>query len=59
MNSRFADEISANLQRAEQSIHAAQKLASEGYDDIAVSRAYYAVFYASTALLLRGRIGVE
>jgi uncharacterized protein (UPF0332 family) len=52
MNSRFADEISAHLQRAEQSINAAQQLASGGYADFAVSRAYYAAFYASTALLL-------
>jgi uncharacterized protein (UPF0332 family) len=52
MNSRFADEISANIQRAEQSILAARQLASGSYADFAVSRAYYASFYASTALLL-------
>jgi uncharacterized protein (UPF0332 family) len=52
MNSAFADEVSAYLQRAEQSINAAQQLASAGYGDIAVSRAYHAAFYASTALLL-------
>jgi uncharacterized protein (UPF0332 family) len=52
MSSRFVDEIAANLQRAEQSIAAARILASGGYDDFAASRAYYAAFYASTAVLL-------
>jgi uncharacterized protein (UPF0332 family) len=48
----FADEIAANLERAEQSIQAAQQLAQEGYYDFAASRAYYAAFYAATAILL-------
>lgn len=52
MNSRFADEIAANLQRAEQSVQAARQLATGGYTDFAASRAYYAAFYAATALLL-------
>ena len=52
MSSQFADEIAANLQRAEQSIKAAQQLASGSYYDFAASRAYYAAFYASTAVLL-------
>jgi len=47
-----ADEIAANLERAEQSIQAAQQLASGGYYDFAASRAYYAAFYAATAILL-------
>jgi len=46
------DEIAANLERAAQSIQAARQLASGGYYDFAASRAYYAVFYAATALLL-------
>lgn len=46
------EEIVANLQRAEQSLRAAQELASRGYYDFAASRAYYAAFYAATALLL-------
>jgi uncharacterized protein (UPF0332 family) len=48
----FADEIAAHLERAEQSIQAAQQLAQEGYYDFAASRAYYAAFYAATAVLL-------
>ena len=46
-------EIQANLERAWQAIQAAEKLLSEGYSDFAASRAYYAAFYAATALLLK------
>jgi uncharacterized protein (UPF0332 family) len=46
------NEIAANLERAEQSIQAAKDLAEKGYHDFAASRAYYAAFYAATALLL-------
>ena len=52
MTDPFADEISANLERAEQSIRAAKQLALGGYSDFAASRAYYAAFYAATAILL-------
>jgi len=45
-------EISANLERAEQSLQAARDLAARGYHDFAASRAYYAAFYAATAVLL-------
>ena len=45
-------EIAANLERAEQSIQAAKDLASKGYHDFSASRAYYATFYAATAVLL-------
>ncbi len=46
-------EIHANLERAEQAIEAAVNLESDGYFDFAASRAYYAAFYAATALLLK------
>ena len=49
---KFSEEISANLVRSDNSIEAAQELANKGYWDFAASRAYYAVFYASVALLL-------
>ncbi len=39
-------------ERAEQSIQAAKDLAAKDYHDFAASRAYYAAFYAATALLL-------
>jgi uncharacterized protein (UPF0332 family) len=45
-------EITANLERAEQSIQAARDLAAKGYHDFAASRAYYAAFYGATAILL-------
>lgn len=52
MTSQFADEIEAHLERAEQSIQAARQLASSNFYDFAASRAYYAAFYAATAVLL-------
>ena len=52
MTSPYFDEISANFERAEQSIKAALQLVSGGYYDFAASRAYYAAFYAATAVLL-------
>jgi uncharacterized protein (UPF0332 family) len=48
----ITDEIAANLERAEQSIQAARQLSTAGYADFSASRAYYAVFYAASALLL-------
>lgn len=52
-NESYTFEIQANLERANKAIEAAGKLLSEGYFDFAASRAYYAVFYAATALLLK------
>ena len=52
MTSPHAEEIAANLERAEQSVQAARQLAAGGYYDFAASRAYYAAFYAATAILL-------
>lgn len=52
MTLEYAKEITANLQRAEQSIQAAKELADKNYHDFAASRAYYAAFYAATAVLL-------
>ena len=49
----YSVEIQANLQRAKQAVEAAKKLLSDGYYDFAASRAYYATFYAATALLLK------
>lgn len=57
MNPEYKEEITANLERAEQSIQAAKELTVKGYCDFASSRAYYAAFYAATAVLLNE--GVE
>lgn len=45
-------EVRANLDRAHESIEAAEKLLEAGHHDFAASRAYYAAFYAGTAGLL-------
>jgi uncharacterized protein (UPF0332 family) len=52
MTLKYSGEIVANLQRAEVSIQAAIELKAKGYYDFVASRAYYAAFYAATALLL-------
>lgn len=52
MRQKHAEEMAANLERAEASIEAAKELVAGGYYDFAASRAYYAAFYAATALLL-------
>ena len=52
MTAPYGPEIAANWDRAERSLQAAQDLAASGYYDIAASRAYYAAFYAATAVLL-------
>lgn len=45
-------EQAALLRKAETSLQAAQLLAAEGFYEIAVSRAYYTMFYVAQALLL-------
>jgi uncharacterized protein (UPF0332 family) len=45
-------EVEVLLQKARESLHAAELLRREGYLDFAASRGYYAMFYAAEALLL-------
>ncbi|MBT3190487.1 MAG: HEPN domain-containing protein [Anaerolineae bacterium] len=46
------NEIKANLERSKNALDAAMDLFEDEYFDFAVSRAYYAAFYAASALLL-------
>lgn len=49
-------EVEILVDKGKRSIGAAKKLLESGYFDFAVSRAYYAIFYLSEALLLeRGK----
>jgi len=59
MTREYEQEIAANLERAEQSIRAARELAAGGYYDFVASRAYYAAFYAATALLLGEQLEIS
>ncbi len=52
MTPAYEKEISANLERAQQSIQAAKELANDGFYDFSASRTYYSAFYAATAALL-------
>ena len=45
-------EIAANLERGDDSMQVAKNLLEQEHYDIAASRAYYAAFYAASALLL-------
>jgi uncharacterized protein (UPF0332 family) len=49
---KYAKEISANMERAIKSLEAAKTMIASGFYDFAASRAYYASFYAATAILL-------
>jgi uncharacterized protein (UPF0332 family) len=48
----YEDEISSNLERADINLQIAKELLDKGYYDVSASRAYYAAFYAASALLL-------
>jgi uncharacterized protein (UPF0332 family) len=49
---RYEEEISANLERADTNLQVARELLDKEYYDVSASRAYYAAFYAASALLL-------
>jgi uncharacterized protein (UPF0332 family) len=48
----YGEEISSNLERADTNLQVARELLDKGYYDVSASRAYYAAFYAASALLL-------
>lgn len=48
----YESEIASNLERAESNLEVARHLLEGGYYDVSASRAYYAAFYAASALLL-------
>ena len=48
----YSKEISSNLERAETNLQVARELLAKEYFDVSASRAYYAAFYAASALLL-------
>ena len=52
MIKKFHKEIKSYLDRADESIEAAKELLQNNHFDFSASRAYYATFYASSALLL-------
>lgn len=52
----YQDEIKSNLERADTNLQVARELLEKGYYDVSASRAYYAAFYAASALLLNEKI---
>lgn len=59
MATNVSHDIPQLMQRAQRSLDAARLLADSGYAADAVSRAYYAMFYAATALLHSEDIAVS
>ena len=47
----YENEVSAHLDRADTNLQVARELLEKGYYDVSASRAYYAAFYAASALL--------
>jgi len=52
-----AEEVAALRQRAVDALAAADQLLAAGFGDFAAARAYYAAFYAASALLLHDGLG--
>jgi uncharacterized protein (UPF0332 family) len=50
--SEYENEIASYLERANTSLQVARELFDRDYYDVSASRAYYAAFYAASALLL-------
>jgi uncharacterized protein (UPF0332 family) len=48
----YDSEVSSYLERAETNLQVARELLDKAYYDVSASRAYYAAFYAASALLL-------
>lgn len=46
------NEVDSLLERARRELTITQSLIDQGFDNVAISRAYYAAFYAATAALL-------
>ena len=49
--SDYDNEIASYLERANTSLQVARELLDKDYYDVCASRAYYAAFYAASALL--------
>ena len=49
----MTDNIGPILEKAQESLAAAELLLQQGFTDFAASRAYYAMFYVAEALLLQ------
>ena len=52
----YESEVSSNLERAQTNLQVAKEILDKGYYDVSASRAYYAAFYAASALLLNDGI---
>ena len=59
MEPNIRDLIVAQLHKSEEKLKAARSLLADGFVDDAISRAYYSMFHAASAMLLAEGITVE
>jgi uncharacterized protein (UPF0332 family) len=50
------DKVKVLLERADSNLQAAKLLFNEGFNDAAISRAYYSMYYATEAILLTKKL---
>lgn len=59
MDAKTADLIRTQMRKSEEKLNAAKTLFREGFVDDAISRAYYSMFHAASAVLFAEGITVE
>lgn len=59
MDPRTQDLITTQIEKGREKLEAAKTLLREGFIDDAISRAYYSMFHAASAVLLSEGITVE
>jgi len=59
MDPKIKEMIKAQLEKSEDKLKAAKSLLKDGFFDDAISRAYYSIFHAASAVLLSKGITVE
>lgn len=59
MDAKVEDIVKGQIEKSEDKLKAARSLLNDGFFDDAISRAYYAIFHAASAVLLSEGMTVE
>lgn len=59
MEQKIGEMVTAQIEKAEKKLGAAKSLMNDGFVDDAISRAYYSMFHAASAVLLAEGVTVE
>jgi len=59
LDTKVEDIVSGQIEKSEEKLKAARSLLDGGFFDDAISRAYYAIFHAASAVLLSEEMTVE